>query len=349
MSGEKTEQPTAKRLREARRKGQIPRSRLLNSSAVTLGGLLGFTAFAPDGFSRLQDWTARLLLEQHGLEPWREGLWIAAHLCGPALGGALAASLLVSVATVGFELETSHAAPKLERISPAAGLKRLFSTRPLVEVAKALAVVALVAALVWSEVEEAGPDALRAAWLGGAQGLGVLVARLGGLAVRLAWVVLVLGVGDYALARRRHLKDLMMSREEVKREHKESEGDPRQKGQRRALQRQFAQGGAARGVQKATAVVVNPTHIAVALRYDARECEAPYLVARAREDEALALREDARRLGIPVVRDIPLARSLIHYDLGEPIPEELYQAAAIVLRTAMEARSVDGHPRRQTS
>lgn len=348
MSGEKTEQPSAKRLREARRKGQLPRSRLLTSSAVTLGGLLGFTAFAPEGFLQLQDWTARLFLEQRDLGAWREGLWIAARLCGPALGGALAASLGVSIATVGFELEPEHVAPKLERISPTAGLKRLFSMRPLVEVAKALGVVALVAALVWGEVEEVGPDALRAAWLSGAQGLTLLVGRLGELAIRLAWVVLVLGVGDYALARRRHVKDLMMSREEVKREHKESEGDPRQKGQRRALQRQLAQGGPARGVQKATAVVVNPTHIAVALRYDVRECEAPYLVARAREDDALALREEARRLGIPVVRDIPLARSLIHYDLGEPIPEELYQAAAVVLRTAMEARSLDDHPRRQT-
>jgi type III secretion protein U len=349
MSGEKTEQPTAKRLREARREGRIPRSRLLSSSAVTLGGLLGFTAFAPEGFARLREWTARLFLEQVTTGAWEEGLWIAARLCGPALGGALVASLAVSVATVGFELDASHAAPKLERINPAAGLKRLLGLRPLVELARALGVVALVAALGWGEVVEAGPDALRAVWLGGAEGLAVLVERLGGLATRLAWAVLVLGVGDYALARRRHLEDLMMTREEVKREHRESEGDPRHKGQRRALHRQLAQGGPARGVQKATAVVVNPTHIAVALRYDARECEAPYLVARAREAEALALREEARRLGIPVVRDIPLARGLIHYDLGEPIPEELYQAAAAVLRVAMESRSLDDPPRRQTS
>jgi type III secretion protein U len=348
VSGEKTEQPSSKRLREARRKGQIPRSRLLSSSAVTLGGLLGFTACAADGFHQLQDWTARLFLEQQGLGAWEEGLWIAGRLCGPALGGALLASLGVSVATVGFELETGHAAPKLERISPAAGLKRLFSVRPLVETAKALAVVVLVAVLVWSEAEAVGPDVLRAAWLGGAEGLSFVVEHLARLATRLAWVVLVLGVGDYALARRRHVKDLMMSREEVKREHKESEGDPRHKGQRRALHRQLAQGGPARGVQKATAVVVNPTHLAIALRYDVEECEAPYLVAKAREADALALREEARRLGIPVVRDIPLARSLIHYDLGEPIPEELYQAAAVVLRTAMEARSVDDHPRRRT-
>ncbi|MCP3145081.1 EscU/YscU/HrcU family type III secretion system export apparatus switch protein [Pyxidicoccus xibeiensis] len=349
MSGEKTEQPTAKRLREAQRKGQVPRSRLLTSSAVTLGGLLGLGASASDGFARLQAWTARLFLEQQAGAGWQEGLWIAAGLCAPVLGGALLGALGASIATVGFQLDTRHAMPQLERVSPAAGLKRLFSLRPLTELAKALAVVVLVAALVWSDVEEVGPDALRAIWLGGVDGPGLLVEHLFRLATRLAWVVLVLGLGDYALARRRHLKDLMMSREEVRREHKESEGDPRHKGQRRALHRQLAHGGPARGVQKATAVVVNPTHIAVALRYDVQECEAPYLVAKAREAEALSLREEARRLGIPVVRDIPLARSLIHYDLGEAIPEELYQAAAVVLRTAMESRGQDGHPRRQTS
>ncbi|TSC32145.1 EscU/YscU/HrcU family type III secretion system export apparatus switch protein [Corallococcus sp. Z5C101001] len=348
MSGEKTEQPTAKRLREARRKGQFPRSRMLSASAVTLGGLLGFTAFAPDGFTRLKDWASRLMLEQSLVGAWEDGAWIAVRLCGPALGGAVVASLAVSVATVGFEMDASHAAPKLERINPAAGLKRLFSVRPLMEMGKALLVAALLASIVWSEVEAVGPDALRAAWLEGTRGLEFLVGRLAALVSRLAWVVLGCGAVDYALARRRHLRDLMMTRDEVKREHKESEGDPRHKGQRRALHRQLAQGGSARGVQKASAVIVNPTHIAVALRYDAGECDAPYLVAKGREQDALALKEEARRHGIPVVRDVPLARSLIHFDVGESIPEELYQAAAVVLRTAMETRGPDDRPRRQT-
>ncbi len=346
---EKTEQPSAKRLRDARRKGQIPRSRLLSSSAVTLGGLLGFTAFAPEGFERLKAWTAHLLLNQEATGVWEEGLGLLARMSAPALGGALLGSLLVSVAMVGLELNTEHVMPKLERLSPIDGFKRLFSVRSLVEVGKALLVVAVVGVLVWSEVEEVGPDALRVAWLDGALGLPGLVGRLAPLVRRLACVLLVLGMADYALARSRHIKDLMMSREEVKREYKESEGDPHHKAQRKAQHRQLSQGGAARGVQKATAVVVNPTHIAVALRYDTEECDAPYLVAKGQEEDALALRREARRLGIPVLRDVPLARSLIHYDIGEPIPEELYQAAAAVLRVAMEARDPDCSPRRQSS
>ncbi|MFP2962752.1 flagellar biosynthesis protein FlhB [Myxococcus sp. 1LA] len=349
MSGEKTEKPSAKRLREARRKGQIPRSRMLSAGAVTAGGLFGLTSAAPEGMARLHAWTTRLLLEQEDVGAWQEGLWIAVRLCGPVLGGAFVAALLVSVVTVGVEADLQHVTPKLERISITAGLQRLFSWRPWLELAKMLLIVGIVGALAWVDVEDAAPDAMRTAWLGGAEGLNRVVAHVSELATRLAWLMVVLGVGDYALAWRRHMKDLMMTREELKREYKESEGDPRHKGQRKALHRQLSQGGAARGVQKATAVVVNPTHIAVALRYDADECEAPYLVAKAREGDALAMREQARRLGIPVVRDIPLARSLIHYDVGEPIPEELYQAAAVVLRTAMDARELDGYPRRQTS
>ncbi|MFE8601416.1 EscU/YscU/HrcU family type III secretion system export apparatus switch protein [Archangium violaceum] len=346
---EKTEQPSAKRLREARRKGQIPRSRLLSSSVVTLGGLLGLTASAPAGFARLREWTARLMLHQESTGALREALGLMALLVGPALGGALLASLAVSVATVGFELNSEHVMPKLERINPVEGLKKLFSVRPLIELGKALLVTGVVVWLVWSAAVEAGPDVLRTAWLEGTSGLEHILGRLGPLTVRLACVLVVLGVGDYALARRKHVKDLMMAREEMKREHKESEGDPHHKSQRKALHRQLAAGGAARGVQKASVVVVNPTHIAVALRYATEECDAPYLVAKGREADALSLRREAERLGVPVVRDVPLARSLIHYDVGEEIPEELYQAAAAVLRVAQESQDVDDHPRRQTS
>jgi type III secretion protein U len=346
---EKTEQPSSKRLRDARRKGQIPRSRLLSSSAVTLGGVLGLTASAGAGFARLKEWTARLMLYQEPTGALEEAGRMMALLAAPALGGALLASLAVSVATVGFELNADHVMPKLERINPAEGLKKLFSVKPLIEVGKALLVAAVVVWLVWSAAVEAGPDVLRTVWLEGTLGLEHVVGRLGPLVTRLACVLVVLGVGDYALARRRHVKDLMMTREEVKREHKESEGDPHHKSQRKALHRQLAAGGPARGVQKASVVVVNPTHIAVALRYATEECEAPYLVAKGREVDALALRREAERLGIPVVRDVPLARSLVHYDVGEEIPEELYQAAAAVLRVAQESQDVDDHPRRQTS
>jgi len=190
---------------------------------------------------------------------------------------------------------------------------------------------------------------LAVAWLAGRDGFRELVgavrgesvgAALGalgwvkGVALRAGVAVGVLAALDFGLARWRHGRELMMTREEVKNEHKESEGDPHHKHQRRAMHRQLAAGGPARGVRAATAVVVNPTHVAVALRYQPRECDAPYLVAKGREADALALRREAEQLGIPVIRDVPLARSLVQLDVGMEIPEELYQAAAAVLTAA---------------
>jgi len=154
--------------------------------------------------------------------------------------------------------------------------------------------------------------------------------------LKAAVVLVALGFADQALARRKHVKDLMMSHEEVKQEHKNSEGDPHAKSKRKSLHKQLASGGPARGVQKAPAVVVNPTHVAVALRYDEGECDAPYIVAKGQEEDALKLRKEAEALEIPVIRDVPLARTLVHYDVGEQVPEELYQAAAAILKVALE-------------
>ena len=335
MSG-KTEQPSARRLREARREGRIPRSRLLSSSVVTLAGVWALSLTAPSGFARLKEWTARLLVDPRPVGALQEAGLVTVGLVGAPLLLAWVASLAVSVAMVGLELDANHVLPRWERIHPLAGWKRLFSVRPLVDVGKALLVAGVLGALVGREVLESGPDVLRSAWWPGPLGLehGLLLLR--SLLLRLLWVLVGLGVGDYLLARRRHLKELMMTREEVKREHKESEGDPHHKHQRRAVHRQWAAGGTARGVGKASVVVVNPTHIAVALRYDPEECEAPYLVEKGREADALQLRREAERLGVSIVRDVPLARSLVHYDVGEEVPEELYQAAAAVLRVARE-------------
>jgi type III secretion protein U len=187
-----------------------------------------------------------------------------------------------------------------------------------------------------------GPLILRSVSREGVGTFALVLRFLEGLLVRGCLTLLILGGLDYVLAWRRHRKELMMTRDELKKEHRESEGDPRHRAQRRALHRALALGGPARGVQRATAVVVNPTHIAVALRYAPDECEAPYLVAKAREGEAVVLRGEAQRRGIPVVRDVALARSLVNYDVGEEIPEELYRAAAVVLKLA--ARSLSQIP-----
>lgn len=335
---EKTHQPTAQKLREARKKGQIPRSRLFTSASVTLAGLTATLVFAPETAVRLRGWTVSLL----GLSVTSpvDALWesvrVLALCVTPTLVGALLGAIASAVATSGLQVNADAVTPKLERLNPAEGFKKLFSLRQLVDVLKGLLVAAVIGWLMWSTVRDAAPWALRGVSHDGAASLLALLALLRPAVLKAAAVLLVLGVADWALARRRHIKDLMMSHEDVKQEHKSSEGDPHHKAKRKAEHKKLASGGPARGVHKATAVVVNPTHIAVALRYDEAECDAPYIVAKAREEDALKLRKQAASQGIPVIKDVPLARSLIHYDVGEEVPEELYQAAAAVLKVALE-------------
>ncbi len=347
---EKTELPTPQKLREARAQGQVPRSRLFTSGLVSCAALAALGLTAPRSALRLRALCTHLLSapELRSGAALEEALAALAACALPVLGAALAAALAGGLLCAGFELHLELLAPKAERLDPFAGLARLFGTKQLKEVARALLVAAVVAAVFWLGVREQLPQALQAIRLDGVAALGATLALLRPALLRAGAVLLALGVADFLLARARLRKELMMSRQEVKQEHKNSDGDPHQKQKRRAVHRQLAQGGPARGVQKATAIVVNPTHIAIALRYRPEECEAPYLVAKGREEDALQLRREAQALGIPIIKDVPLARALVHYDVGEEVPDELYRAAAAVLRVALELQDADPHPGSET-
>ncbi|MBE2251772.1 MAG: EscU/YscU/HrcU family type III secretion system export apparatus switch protein [Myxococcus sp.] len=336
---EKTHQPTDQKRRKARQDGNIPRSKLLSSASVTLFGLAATVAFADASTARVVAWSSRLFSLQTGALDVEllEALRVLSLSVSPTLAGALFGALVAGVPMVGLELNLSLVEPKLEKLNPAEGVKKVFSKRQAVDLLKGLAVAAVMSLMVWNAVEDAAPQTFRALSHDAVTAFRALLTAFLPTVLRAAAVLAVLGLGDYALARLRHTRDLMMSHDEVKQEHKNSDGDPHTKGKRKQLMKQLAAGGPARGVHKATAVVVNPTHVAVALRYDESECDAPYIVALGREEDALAIRTEAKALGIPVVRDVPLARSLIHYELGEEVPEELYQAAATVLRVALES------------
>jgi type III secretion protein U len=338
---EKTEKPSRRRLEEARKRGQVAQSRVLTGAGAVLGGILGLLASAPSTIVALKGWLCLVLTGQersppHALEV---ALLLLARGSALSLAGAVVGGAGLGLLTTGLQFHPEVILPKAERISPAKGFERLFRLRTLVDLLKAavlagaLSVVVLLASRAWVHPVLATPA------LEPLAAHAVLFSALRSIIGKAAFALLVLGGLDYGLARFRHQKDLMMSREELKREHKDAEGDPHHRAKRRALQRALALGGPQRGVAKASAVVVNPTHIAVALRYDHRECDAPYLVAKGRDEEAFELRREAERLGIPVVRDIPLARSLIFYDVGEEIPEELYRAAAVVLKVSAQTQA----------
>ena len=172
-----------------------------------------------------------------------EGLTILALGVGPALLGAFVGALVVSIATAGLEFNVDQVAPKLERLDPMAGLKRIFSLKQAAEVGKGLMIASLMAWVVWSAVEDGATTALRSVTVEGVAAFSALLSLLLPTVKRALAILLVLGLADYALARRRHVRDLMMSKQDVKTEHKQSEGDPHQKSKRKAIHRQLAAGG----------------------------------------------------------------------------------------------------------
>jgi type III secretion protein U len=335
---EKTEKPTPDRLEQARRRGQLARSPWLSTATQWLGAGVGGAFALGSGLDQLRQLTRASLL---GVPTDPAGAVLATlevmlRLAVPSLLGACAGALAAGIAQAGLRIDPSLVAPQLVRLDPAAGLRRLFSWRAAAQTARQLALAALLGWALAGPLRDAAPRVWSAPLLAPAAAWTAISSALLALLWRLTAALLILGLLDFAIERWRHRRSLRMSRRDLQQERRRLEGDPRHKQQRRAAHRQLSSGGAARGLSTATALVVNPTHVAVALRYHALEASAPYLVAKASGDEARALREEAFRRGIPVIQQVPLARALHAYSLGEEIPEALYPAAARVIRLALD-------------
>ena len=335
---ERTEEPTPRRLRQARERGQVPRSRLLSGSLVLAGGSAGAALGIGHATADLREWTATLLARGVPLQAaLHQAVTLLVRGGGPALAGAVLGAAVAGLATAGWAPSPAVLVPRFERLDPLAGLRRLCTWRTVAEVLRNLVSAALLLAVLVAGGWSLLPSALRLSALGDpGAGLRVMLPAALGIWTRALLLAAALGGLDLLLARWRHRRSLRMSRDEVRREYREQEGDPRHRAHRRAAHRQLLLAGRARGVKAASVVVVNPIHLAVALRWAPEECDAPYLVARGLEEEAAALRSEALALGIPVVRDVALARGLVQYDVGEEVPEELYRAAAVVLQHALD-------------
>ena len=338
MSGDRTEEPTPRRLRQARERGQVPRSRLFSGSLVLAGGSAGAALGLGGATVELRAWTAGLLAHGSGVAAaLHQALSLLVRACAPALGGAVLGAVVAGLATSGWAPSTAVITPRLERIDPLAGFQRLFSWRTAIELTRCVLVALLLTGVLVTGAWNLLPAAIRLPALDApGAGLFLILPEALGIWSRALLLAAAIGVLDLLLARRRHRRSLRMSRDEVRREHREQEGDPRHRAHRRAAHRQLVLAGRARGVKAASVVVVNPVHVAVALRWAPEECEAPYLVARGRGEKARAIRAEALALGVPLVRDVALARGLVQYDVGEEVPEELYRAAAIVLQYALD-------------
>lgn len=344
---EKTEAATPRRLDKAREEGQVARSRELSTFLLLFGGVGGLWSMGPMLYDRLG-----LLMEQSFLFERRQAFETTAMLVHAGeLGQRVLFALLplflllVMIALAaptllgGWLISAKSLQPQLSKLNPIKGLKRLFSSQALAELVKAIAKASLVGTVAVTFLmakrgefialmDQPVPMALAAGLRLAAQACGLIVLSL---------VVVVMIDVPYQLWS--HAKKLRMSREEIKREHKESEGDPQLKGRIRAQQQAMARNRMMSQVPDADVIVTNPSHYAVALRYDESQMGAPRVVAKGADAVAGRIRELAEEHRVPLLEAPPLARALYrHVDLDREIPGPLYTAVAEVLVWAMRLK-----------
>jgi len=348
--GEPTEQPTPRRLREARRRGQVARSRELSGIAV-------FAAVSGTLLATSPLWVSRLVVGMRdtfrGAPTWPASAAAAALgravdtvllAAGPALAAGAVAAVLVGLLQVRPLFTGEPLRPRLSRLDALQGLRRLFRLRRLTDLLRSLTALTALLAVLAVTLWEALPTLVRLAGADAPTFGAVLRAEAVTLALRGGGVLLVAAAVDYGLAWRRHRQDLRMTREEVRREQKETEGDPQHRAARKRLHQEILEHDMVEQVRQADLVVVNPTHLAVALRYDGRRDDAPRVVARGERLLAARIKEVARQARVPIFHDVALARALHELELGAEIPEALYEAVAELLRIVAEQEALRANP-----
>ncbi len=345
---ERTERPTQKRLEEARRKGQIPRSQELTAAAVVLiagGGLHFLGSGLGNGLFDLMRGGLAISREQaldasSAISLFAGAAQQALLACAPILGLTLVAALLAPMSIGGWNLSFNALAPDFSRLSPISGFGRIFSMRGVVELVKAFAkfgLVALIAVLfLWMKTDEMlglGAEPTAAA-------IGHAITLSGQALLALAGGLVLIAAIDVPWQLFQHIKSLRMTRQEIRDEMKESEGNPEIKGRIRQMQQEVAKRRMMQEVPKADVVVTNPTHFAVALRYDEKRMRAPVVVAKGADEVAARIREVAAEHNVPIFEAPPLARALFRtVDLNEPVPARLYVAVAQVLTYVYQLRA----------
>lgn len=337
--GEKTEEPTPKRLQDARDEGQTPNSPEVNTATILL---VAFCVMLATGTWFVQaaaviirrtinDNLTRDLDSITSVQMMATQLLPMAGPAGVVIVACFIAAAVSGVGQVGFHLASKALIPKFSKVNPMTGFSRLFGMRALMKfvfnVLK-LTVIAIIAYMVLKaeiprlayidlDIEKRlAHDTTMMIWLG----------------IKLVVVLAFIAAADLVYQRFQHLRDMMMTKDEVKQEMKQSDGDPQLKGRIRQIQREMAQKRMMQEVPKADVVITNPTHVAVALKYDQLKMAAPIVVAKGYDEVAQRIKAIAKEHNITMVENITLARALAKdVDIGKPVPTKLYQAVAEIL------------------
>lgn len=342
LFAEKTEKATPRRREEAAKKGQIPRSPEINSVLVLLTAFLVIKFLTP---YMINEWKA-LTEDLFGMFARKnfslnykdlQTIFIivvvsVTKILAPLAGGIIVAGVTASVIQTGFRFNMSLVSFNLENIDPIAGLKRMFGTAALGELVKSFFKITIVGYIAYSEYMK------QFSQFTGLTDMNLWASStfIGQATLNIVFKIVlwlgILAVADYVFQKWRHESQIKMSKQDIKDEFKQQEGDPQLKGKIKQKQRQMAMSRMMQALPKADVVITNPTHFAVALQYDTQTMSAPVIVAKGQDRVALRIKEIAREHNIVVVENKPLARSLYHgAEIGDVIPADLFQAVAEVL------------------
>ena len=350
---DRTEKPTAKKLADARKKGQIAQSREIPSAMILMTSL---AVFYFGGRAMAQQLTDLMRISFRNLGGgWIENAgsvnlmmgWLfdqTLSLLMPMMIALLVIGIVANVAQFGFNLKEDMLAPDFKKLNPISGVKRLISLKSLVELIKSIfkiGFVGLIAYLMLRGELVTIPSLIHMEVIETA-------AYMGEVAFKISFFVclglIVLATADFAYQRWQHQKDLMMTKQEIKEEHKQSDGDPQVKSRIRSMQMEMAQRRMMEAIPSADVVITNPTHFAIAIKFDPEKMAAPQVVAKGADYIALRIREIAAEHDVPLVENKPLARTLFRSaEIGDFIPEDLYRAVAEVLAYVYRLKGIR-HP-----
>jgi flagellar biosynthesis protein FlhB len=348
--GEKTEKPTPQKLKKARKDGQIPRTQELGTWLGVAAGSVLLPLVVTKGFTSVTALFVQVGAVAKDPETGalsvllRQAFTAFATAALPLALGMMLIGTLASAAQGGVTLSAKGIKPNLGKLNPLPGIKRMFGGQGVWEAVKAVVKTAVLGAVIWMTAAKA-KELVSAS---GSMPLASVVATFSSSAVLLFRVVgitgLAIAVTDYVVVRRRMMKKLKMSRYEIQQEHKQQEGDPHMRAARRQAQRAMSRNRMMAAVPDADVLLVNPTHVAVALKYESAR-GAPRVVAKGAGEVAARLRALAEEHRVPMVQDIPLARALhASCELDQEVPPQLFTAVARVLAFVMQlsARGVRG-------
>lgn len=346
MGGERTEPATAKKLSDARKKGQVAKSKEIANGMGLLAlflilkfwvGNMGIQMMEVFGgvYNKIPDvvtfWHGEMPQADVGIIFRQMLLWIVV-ICAPVLLIGLLIGVLCDLVQVKWQPTLEPLKPKFNKLSPLSGIKKLFSVGALVELIKALAKIGLIGYICYSYLADKWVYLLNLYDVSLMQGLGIAAETVTDLGIRVSAVYMVIAFADLIYQKVKFKNDMKMTKQEIKEEFKQQEGDPQIKGKIRSKMAEASRRRMMQDLPKADVVITNPTHYAVAIKYDPEIADAPVVVAKGEDFLAAKIKEVAKENNIEIVENKPLARMLYaNVEVGQAVPPELYQAVAEVL------------------